>query len=48
MSKYCKIYGLTYVKNYDNDEDPLMVDLIHLSEYAKDKLADYVKAKIGY
>ena len=49
MSKYCKIYGLTYVKNYGNDEDPHMVDLIHFkSEYAKDKLADYVKAKVGY
>ena len=48
MSKYCKISGLTYVKNYDNDKDPHMVDLIHLSGYTKDELVDYVKAKVGY
>ena len=48
MSKYFEIYELTYVKNYGDDKDPLMMDLIHLSEYARDKLEDYVKAKVGY
>ena len=38
MNKYCKIYGLTYIKNYGNGEDSLMVDLIQSSEYVKDKL----------
>ena len=48
MSTYCEMFKLTYVRNYGNNEDPLLVDFIHLSECAKGRLADYIKAKVGY
>ena len=48
MNTYCEMFELTYVKNYSNDEDPLLVDFIHLSECGKGRLADYIKVKVGY
>ena len=46
MSTSCEMFGLTYVNNYSND--PLLVDFNHLSEYVRGRLADHVKAKVGY